>query len=46
MSYTYEQLSDMNEPGDPKLSAMLDWDYDLTEADLYPDEDVNRTEDE
>jgi hypothetical protein len=43
MSYTYEQLSDMYEPNDPKLWAMLDWENDslpdLTEADLYPDEE-------
>jgi hypothetical protein len=64
---TYEELSQMYEPSDPKIASLLDlgenpnygpgnpdWEYDrlrddaydLTEADLYPDEDVNRTEDE
>jgi hypothetical protein len=42
---TYEQLSDMYEPSDPKLWAMLDWENedlpDLTEADLYPEEMVS-----
>jgi hypothetical protein len=39
-------LSQMYEPSDPKLWSLLDYECDLTEADLYPDEDVNRTEDE
>jgi hypothetical protein len=44
MSYSYEQLSDMYD-NDPKLWSMLDWENDslpdLTEADLYPDEEVS-----
>jgi hypothetical protein len=43
--YTYEELSQMYEPNDPKLWSMLDWENDslpdLTEADLYPYDQVS-----
>jgi hypothetical protein len=41
---TYEQLTDMYEPSDPKLWSLLDYECDLTEADLYPDENVSEPE--
>jgi hypothetical protein len=42
---TYEFLIDAYDPSDPNLWSMLDWENDslpdLTEADLYPDEEVS-----